>query len=350
MPVDFDYLGHPNQTYGAVEYVYTQGKAKGVKVLHVKNGSGLELEILEDRCMDVSRLSFKGMNLSYLSKCGIVGPEYYNPDGFEFLQSFNVGFLTTCGLRHIGAPCSIGNESFGLHGRIANTPAEQVCAFVEHENEKDKAVIRVSGLVREARIFRENLALYRSFEIPVGRNHFIIHNRIHNYGFTPQSIMLMLHMNFGYPLLDEHAQLYLPTVGTEPRDARAKEGLDHFTRIEAPATTFDEQVYFHTLHTHEDSQTAVALINPTLGFGVALRYRTSQFPFTTQWNQFAKGDYVLGIEPAACKMVGRKEALERQLAPVISPQDYKDFDVQVELIDGPQAIDACIQEIQKLQQ
>ncbi len=75
MNYSLDYIGHPHQLYGAVPYQYAQGKAKGVKAIAVKNGAGLEVNILEDRCLDISHLSYKGINLSYLSKCGIVGPE-----------------------------------------------------------------------------------------------------------------------------------------------------------------------------------------------------------------------------------------------------------------------------------
>lgn len=339
MSLNFDYIGHPQQIYGATPITYSQGKAKGVKAVQVRNGAGLELTVLEDRCLDISQLSFKGFNMSYMSKCGIVGPEYYNSREFEFLQSFNVGFLTSCGLRHIGAPCSVNGESFGLHGRIGNTPAEEVCAFVEQPSGATPT-IRVNGRIREGRIFRENLELFRSIEIPVGQNHFVIHNQIRNNAYVSEPYMFMLHINFGYPFLSEHTRLFIPSANTQARDARAEEGLDHYQRVEAPQTTFDEQVYFHQMSTRPDGQTAVGIINTQLQIGLVLRYSGVDFPFTTQWNQFAKGDYVLGIEPASCKMVGRSEALKENIINTLEPQSSKDFDVRVDFLDGPQEIDA----------
>ena len=137
------YIGHPSQIYGATPFVYTDGKAKGVRAIEVRNGARIEFKVLEDRGLDIASLSYKGTNLSYLSKCGIVAPEYFSKKGFDFLDSFFVGFLTTCGLRHIGAPCEVDGEEFGLHGTISNTPAEGVCSFVDET--PSGPVIRVRG-------------------------------------------------------------------------------------------------------------------------------------------------------------------------------------------------------------
>ena len=59
------YIGHPSQLYGVTPFTYADGKAKGVRALEVRNGSGLELKILEDRGLDISSLSWKGTNLSF---------------------------------------------------------------------------------------------------------------------------------------------------------------------------------------------------------------------------------------------------------------------------------------------
>jgi hypothetical protein len=335
-----DYIGHPYQMYGAIPYEYSQGKAKGVKAIAVRNGAGLEMNILEDRCLDISHLSYKGINLSYLSKCGIVGPEYYNKEGFEFLQSFFVGFLTTCGLRHIGAPCTVNGESFGLHGSISNIPAEETSAFVDILD--GQMVIRVSGIMREARIFRENLELRRSYEIPVGQNYFFIRNQIRNMGFVPEPVMFMLHLNFGYPLLSPEARLVIPSGQIEPRDDDARAGLSAYASIDEPEPRYKEQVFFHRLQSKTDGQTAVGLVNKSLKIGVVLSYNTGDFPYTTQWKQFAKGDYVLGIEPASCKMLGRAEAQKQGILDYLMPQKSKDFDVRIDILDGEEVIDLFI--------
>ncbi len=341
-----DYIGHPYQMYGAVPYELTQGKAKGVKAIAVKNGIGLELNILEDRCLDISHLSYKGINLSYLSKVGIVGQEYYNKEGYEFLQSFFVGFLTTCGLRHIGDPCVIDNESFGLHGSISGIPAEETVAYIDDTGE-DK-VIRIGGVMREARIFRENLILKRTYEIPVGEKHFFIKSQIKNLGFVAEPFMFMLHMNFGYPFLAPEAMLVIPSKDIEPRDNDAQTGVDTYTSIEKPVTKYWEQVFTHRLKAREDGQTTVGIVNKNLKIGVALSYSIRDFPYTIQWKQLAKSDYVLGIEPASCKLQGRRQAKEKDDLDYLMPRKSSHFDVRVDILDGDQEIDQYINYVKNL--
>lgn len=340
------YAGHPSQLYGVTPFTFSSGKAKGVRAFEIRNGNGLEMTVLEDRGLDISRLTYKGTNLSYLSKCGIVGPEYYDRTGLEFLQSFYVGFLTTCGLRHIGAPCSVDGEEFGLHGRISHVPAEEVCARTEPAG--DGAVIRVGGVLREARIFRENLLLHRTFEVPVGGKGFTIRNRIENRGFRPEAYMMMLHMNFGYPLLSGKARLYIPTLQAEARDEDARKGLDTFRQMEEPHDRYPEQVFFHTLKSDAGGRTCVALVNEDLQTGVALRYDTRAFPYTTQWKQFECGDYVLGIEPATCKMLGRAALAQRQELDYLPARQYRDFDIEVEILDGKEEIETFIRAFDSL--
>lgn len=68
------YIGDFSQLFGTKEYTLHGGKAEGVRAVDVKNGSGLEFTVLPDRCMDIAWLSYKGNNLSYISKTGIVSP------------------------------------------------------------------------------------------------------------------------------------------------------------------------------------------------------------------------------------------------------------------------------------
>ena len=325
------YIGHPSQLYGVTPFTYADGKAKGVRALEVRNGSGLEFKILEDRGLDISSLSWKGTNLSYLSKCGIVAPEYFRGLGFDFLDSFFVGFLTTCGLRHIGAPCTVDGEDFGLHGTISNTPAEEVCAYVD--NSGKEPVIRVKGNVRDGRIFKQNLVLEREYVVPVSGRGFTIRNRVRNLGFKPEAFMLMLHINFGYPLLSGKAELRLPSLSVEPRDEDARKGFETWMKMEDPHDNYPEQVFFHTLKGNENDRTTVSLVNPSLGFGVALHYSLKDFPYLTQWKQFENCDYVLGLEPASCKMIGRKAHSEAGTLDCLEPGNYRDFDIDVEIID-----------------
>ena len=42
-----------------------KGKGKGMTLLEVRNGKGLQFTLTADRCMDISRVSYKGDNMGY---------------------------------------------------------------------------------------------------------------------------------------------------------------------------------------------------------------------------------------------------------------------------------------------
>ena len=49
------YIGHNSQICGVEESILTRGKGKGMTLLNVRNGKGLNLTFSADRAMDISR-------------------------------------------------------------------------------------------------------------------------------------------------------------------------------------------------------------------------------------------------------------------------------------------------------
>lgn len=62
-----DYIGHDSQLAGVEEYRLTGGKGDGMRIFQVWNGRGLEFTVAADRCADISRLKFRGVNMGYFS-------------------------------------------------------------------------------------------------------------------------------------------------------------------------------------------------------------------------------------------------------------------------------------------
>lgn len=329
--INEEYLGISSQMYGVTPFSYTEGKAKGVRAFEMLNGSGIRMIVAQDRCLDITRLEYKGVNLSYLSKGGICAPEYFNANGFGFLKNFFVGFLTTCGLRNIGAPCSVNNEDFGLHGTISNTPAENVCTYNKNNT------LYLSGIIRDSEIFKQNLILERTIEMPIGENFFIINNTIKNIGYKKEQIMFMLHINFGYPFLSPNTIISIPSDNIEPRDDQARLGFDKHNIVTPPITNYDEKVYFHSFNNNKSCNKMetinVQLTNPDCRIKIDLCFNKNDFPYLTQWNQFAKGDYVLGVEPSICKMIGRESAIKQKEEIFIKPGEAKSYNIIVKLSD-----------------
>lgn len=340
------YVGDFSQLFGIKEYTLSRGKAKGVKAFDIRNGSGLEFTVLADRCLDISELSFKGINCSYISKAGIVAPEYYDDKGIGFLRGFFAGFLTTCGLRNVGAPCEENGEAFSLHGRISNTPAEEVCATTEWID--DLPVLTISGKMREARLFGENLLLTRKIICKYGENKFLIQNTVENMGFKREALMLLFHFNLGYPLLDKDAILVTPTEKLLPRDQVAVNGEASYQQCQQPTPDYSEQVFYHTLKSDRNGDTCVALINKNLGLGVALHFNKNQLFNFTQWKQMGESEYVLGMEPCNCYVGGRVDPRNNGILEYLEPGEIRNFDILVELVHGLDEIDSLVKKINNL--
>lgn len=330
------YVGDMSQLFGVKDYRLIGGRANGVRAVDIKNGSGIEFTVLPDRCLDISNFSFKGLNYGYMTKSGIVAPQYYDREDLEFLRSFYAGFLTTCGLRYMGAPCSDDGEELGLHGRISNTPAEEVYAGTEWTEEGP--VMKIKGKMREARLFAENLVLEREIICKYGENIVYINDSVENLGHKEETFMLLYHFNMGYPLLSSKSYMIAPSLKVTPMNSEAEKGIGEYNICQMPVAGFNEQVFLHDLKTDEDGNTFAAMVNPVQEQGVAIWFNKNQLGMLTQWKQMGEGDYVFGIEPCNATTEGRAKNRSEGRLEFIKPGEVRKFNLKIEMIDGKDRI------------
>ncbi len=321
------YIGHRTQLYGVEEHRLVGGKGDGMRLFQVKNGKGLEFTVSADRCADISRLSFRGINMSYFSPCGYVHPAYYDGKGDGFLKSFTAGFLTTCGLNAVGSPCTDEGEELPLHGTIGNTPAEHIFW------EQDEEAIRIHARVKDEVIFAHKLVLDRTLSCSLKENSLMIRDVITNRGDAPYPAMLLYHMNMGYPLLSEKAQLYVPSRKVRARNARAEEGLADWMHIIPPQKQFEEQCYYHSF----DKEGLAAIYNPEIGQGLAISFDAENLRYFTEWKMMGERDYVLGLEPGNCSPDGRARMREEGALTILQPEEKAEYQVKVSMIEGEKA-------------
>lgn len=331
------YTGDYQQVLGVRDYTLNGGKAQGVRAIDVRNGSGLEFTVLPDRGMDIAWLSYRGTNCSYISKTGIVAPQYYSDDGIDFLRSFHAGFLTTCGLRNVGSPGVDDGEELGLHGRISHTPAEEVCYGTEWIG--GQPVISLKGRLREARLFGENIILSREISCICGKNKIKITDTVENCGFRREPLMLLYHFNLGYPLLDENSCFEIPSRAVRARDEEAEKGISTYKAFQKPTPGYAEQVFYHDLKSDSQGNTCAALLNDGLEMGAVIRFNRQQLFNLTQWKQAGEGEYVLGIEPCNCYVMGRRNAREQGVLEYIDPGEIRSFELEVEFVEGKTDLD-----------
>jgi hypothetical protein len=330
--------GDLSSLYGIRDITYNSGKAKGVHAYEVKNGNQLNLSVFADRGLDIPMLEFRGKNIGFLSKSGISSPfSYcYTHDGTDsFLRQFAGGFLTTCGITFSGAACVDDGETLPLHGRISNTVAENV--YVCQEEEDDEVVLKLCGDIREARLFGENMVLHREILVYTESNRVKIHDIVENQGFQKQPVLMIYHVNFGYPMLDTGARMYFSSEEVEPQTEFARKGMPLYDIVEEPEDIREEQCYYHTGQKNPENS-FVMLHNEKLEMAAIIKYDARQCPVLCEWKSMQSGDYALGLEPTTSGTKGRAEVRKAGELREIDGQETCEFHLEFLFLDRSEDI------------
>ncbi len=322
---------------------FTEGRAQ-TRAAEVVNGP-LRFTALADKCLDVAELSYRGVNFSFLSKPGLQGRNHYDTNGEEALRSIMGGFFFTAGLENICAPCTLKGKDYPMHGRIRTTPAEHLCADARWEGED--YVLELSGEMREAELFGENLVLRRRLRTVLGEKSFTLLDEIENQGFRDEPLMLLYHINIGYPLLDEGTRLYLPTRSVRPRDEISAPHCGRWNVMDAPKDNEPEYVFLHDPIPDEEGKMSACVVNERLSLGLRISWSTKNLPYFMEWKSTASGDYVLGLEPANSSVYGRPLHEERGDLHRIAPFARERNELVFTVLDGAAEIAAAAAQIEQ---
>lgn len=318
------YIGHDSQLSGIEEHRLVGGKGDGMRLLEVNNGQGLEMVVLPDRCADIGRLRYRGINLSYFSPCGYVAPAYYESKGVDWLKSFTAGYLTTCGLQAVGSPCDDEGESLPLHGSIGNTPAEHWYWTEDDESFYIKAQINDEG------IFSRKLRLHRTLKISKASSSFEIIDTIINTGDKGEPFEILYHMNMGYPLLDEDSVVEIPSESVLPRDEHAANDIENWMQMVKPEVGYQERCYYHKF---ADENGKASIYQPKLGVGLAITFDAKELDGFVEWKMMGVRDYVLGLECGNCYPDGRDVMRRTGMLKFLEPGESKTYRVQVSIFE-----------------
>ena len=182
------------------------------------------------------------------------------------------------------------------------------------------------------------MVLTRLMTVDTERDAVHVHDVVENQGFDTQPLMMIYHINFGYPMLDDGARAYFSTSQVAPRTDFAAEGMHNYDVMEAPGVGRDEQCYYHT--GHGEGEAFAMLHNEKLGLAAMVRYDKAVFPMLCEWKCMRAGEYALGLEPTTSGVVNRSEARENGMLTSLEPGEKREFNVTIELSDDPARIDA----------
>ena len=318
------YIGHASQLYGVEEHRLIGGKGDGMRLYQVNNGKGLELTISPDRCGDITRLRFKGQNMSYMTPAGYVAPAYYDNVGSQWLKSFTAGFLTTCGLDAVGSPCVDEGEAFPLHGTIGNIPSEHAYYYEEGD------WLIVHSMTCDETIFGRKLRLVRDIKVSLAANEFVICDEIINTGDKEEPFEILYHMNMGYPLLDEDSEIKIPAQTVTARDEHAQTDIENWMHMQKPTSGYQEMCYYHKF---ADKNGYASIYQPKLHMGLEMLFDAESLDGFVEWKMMGVRDYVLGLECGNCYPDGRDVMRKTGMLKFLQPGESQKYEVKIRMIE-----------------
>ena len=339
------YCGSLQQLVYARPVAYKEGRAEHMNAIEAKCGD-LFFHSAADKALDITDLTYKGMNMTFLAKPGLEGRNQYDTTGQEAQRSIMGGLFFTCGLENICAPCTIDGKDYPMHGRMRTTPAEHVCTDVLTDGDEVRLVI--SGEMREAELFGENLVLRRKIESVLGENSITVTDEIENQAFRPEPLMLLYHCNMGYPFLDESCRLYVPSVKVTGREEFSEEHVDGWDRIDSPKDNEPEYVFIHEMKTDENLDTMVLVANHEQNIGLVIEFNQKNLPYFMEWKSMASGDYVLGLEPSNSSVYGKPYHVEHDSVHYLQPFEKETNVLKFSVVEGKEKLEEIIAKINAL--
>jgi hypothetical protein len=328
---------------GGIKFMeYIDGPGRGVRVAEMKNAAGLYALVLLDRSLDISYFDYRGASLVWRSAAGDTSPYLYESQKIEWLRTFFGGLLCTCGASYMGTACVDNGEELGLHGRISNSPGYDISTGSEWDGNNYK--FWVEGKAKEAGVFLDNLELRRRITTSMDGLWIKIDDKVTNIGNHKSPVMMLYHMNFGFPLLDEGAKLIEFNSKVVSRDEEAKKYFGTYNVFEAPQLDYKERVYLHDIPADKSGYSHIILSNEKFGdgngLGMHMKFKKDNLPYMTQWKNLGVREYVLGLEPGNSYPRGR--AIEKAEGTVryLEMGEEVDFEIIVEVLPSNNEIKA----------
>ncbi len=314
----------------------------GQRLIEAYNATGLAYTILPDRGLDIWTAHYKGVPLTWISQGSPHPPDLAQ----TWLRQFNGGLLTTCGLTHAGPrekePITDGGRD--LHGLYSRLHAAEIAVRSSWGGES--YVVDLSGVVTEGTLFGEQLRLKRTYRLVLNTPVITWSDRVSNLGDKPVPLMVLYHVNLGYPLIRAGTQFVSANQAVISRDAAAQVGYETWPVYEAGIPGYAEQVFFHHPKADRAGRSVAALLQDD--FGLQFEWDTRTLPYLTQWKNTRQGIYVSGIEPGNCIPEGQVTARDQGRLVMLEPGEERVFNCALTVLDGAEAIAQCRVQIETL--
>lgn len=344
-----DKLSHYSQLGGIETSVLDNGTERGNRIAWINTGTGLRYKVVIDRGMDIGDAFYNAHSLAWINRTGIRTPQPFSHKGIDWLKTFGGGLLTTCGLAHTGGPETDEYGERGLHGDISNISAE-IVQIQQPDPALGKLDMSITGVIRETRIFGHSFELTRTISGRIGEAVIKIKDEIVNRGNQPAPHMILYHFNFGWPLVDEGADIlwkgkWHPRNG--PENASIFKPGNAFQKCSAPIKEHNgtgEEVGVVDIDADAQGNSLCGLYNQRLGFAVTLGFKKQQLPWFINWQHWGQGEYVTGLEPANIPPIGQAAARKQNTLEFIEPGQSKVYELELAIQTDADAIQSLLKQ------
>lgn len=322
-------------TYAGARLVKLEdGVERGIRVVEMRSGGGLDFEIIVDRSGDIGRLSCNGQTLSWHSPSGLTSPwlmDHEGDNGQGFLRGFG-GFLNTCGLDHIRQPETdsaervdqdiLQTQKYPLHGKGAFQPST-IRGYGLVDDVPEPFVFCEIEFV-QSMSFVSSLRLRRRFELPVGSKKLTIKDVVRNVGSNPTTHMLLYHFNLGFPLTAAGTQV---DFGNDDCVWKSQDH-DPLEPFPEPQTDAGNQI---SIFKHASDEGRAVVNSAAAGLELELEYPSSQLPYCQLLRMTGEGVYGIGIEPCTAQGRSRAEARENGDMIVLKPGEERQYSLALKI-------------------
>jgi hypothetical protein len=326
------------QIGGIETAVLDNGNGRGVRIAWVNTGSGLRFKVVLDRGMDIADAFYNQHSLAWISHMGVKPPDPSAVKGTKWLSSFSGGLLTTCGLTHVGGPEKDEYGERGLHDHISHSPA-QLIAVNQPDLSAGDLNMSLTGKMIQSTVFGPHIELKRTIKAALGVPAVKIHDEVTNSGNQPVPHMLLYHCNFGWPLIDEGAEiqwegeLHIPN----DRSRRIFQEGETYKNCRNPMDDHSgsgEAVGFIDIKANRDGLCECGVINSRIGIGLDLTFQKNQMKWLTNWQHWGSNEYVMALEPGTHPPIGQSAARKNNTLIFIEPGQTKNYTLQIKVTEN----------------
>lgn len=342
-------LSNHFQLGGIETAVLDNGPGRGTRIAWINTGTGLRYKVVIDRAMDIADAFFHQHSLAWLSHGGITAPSRAVTKGLDWLQTFGGGLITTCGLMHVGGPETDEYGERGLHGPISNTPAE-IISIIQPDPVAGQMDMSITGVMLQTSALGPKLVLKRTISGTLGKAEIRVHDEVINRGNITAPHMLLYHFNFGWPLVDEGADICWKGswASREGNPDHIFNANHNYKKCLAPMDSHaggGEEAAIIDPVADADGWCTCGVHNAALQLAFSLRFKKTQLPVLTNWQHWGKGEYVMGLEPGTHPPTGQAKARREGTLLFMEPGERREYELHINLLHTNETIKSFLTDL-----